>query len=232
MSAYHPDDVTLLEYSAGSLGAAHALAVSVHLSYCRHCQEQLKKLNALGGVLLSEATPASFEEEGAFPTEQPGDDEGFEALMARIESAPERQETKQPEQTASAGFHNPLERYLPKTLDELDWQNQTREIAKFDLDNIIKVDGVRIALQRIKAGAKVPTHTHKGTELTVVLKGSFSDEMGVYSEGDFIARDASDHHSPRAMQNEDCICLTVLDAPMRFTGPLMRLLNPLLAWKQ
>jgi len=229
MSAYHPDDFTLLEYSAGSLGAAQALAVSVHLSYCRHCQEQLKKLNALGGALLSEATPASVGVDGSLPEDQADDDDGFEALMARIESAPERQETEKP--APSAGFHNPLERYLPKDLENLEWQQQTREIAKFDLDKIIKVDGARIALQRIKAGAKVPTHTHKGSELTVVLKGSFSDELGVYSEGDFIARDASHHHSPRAMQNEDCICLTILDAPMRFTGPLMRLLNPFMAWK-
>lgn len=239
MSAHHPDDFTLLDYAAGNLDVAHALAVSVHLGYCRQCQEHLKKLNALGGVLLSESAPVSAGfEVGNEPDELPGPmqpeaeaDDGFEALMARIQESPEREEQPREQKHSPAGFHNPLERYLPAPLEELKWQSQTREIAKFDLDKIIQVKGARVALQRINAGAKVPVHTHRGNELTVVLKGSFSDELGVYQAGDYIARDPSHHHSPRAMQNEDCICLTVLDAPMRFTGPLMRWLNPLLAWK-
>ncbi len=234
MSAHHPDDLTLLEYSAGSLGLAQALAVSVHLGFCMQCQSQLRKLNALGGVLLSEANPASI---GANDDQIPeqGDaqakslDKSFDALMARLES--EEPENQKPKTTVAKGYHNPLERYLPSSIDDLDWQQQTREIAKFDLTNVVDMGSARVALQKIKAGAKVPVHTHRGNELTVVLKGGFSDELGVYHAGDYIARDPSHHHSPTALQNEDCICLTVLDAPMRFTGPLMRWLNPLLAWK-
>jgi putative transcriptional regulator len=235
MSAHHPDDLTLLEYSAGSLGLAQALAVSVHLGYCLQCQSQLRKLNALGGVLLSETRPASV---GANDDQIPERsdvqneslDKGFEQLMARIGS--EEPGAEAPTDTSvSKRYHNPLERYLPSSLDELDWQQQTREISKYDLTNVVDMGSARITLQRIKAGAKVPVHTHRGNELTVVLKGGFSDELGVYHAGDYIARDPSHHHSPTALQNEDCICLTVLDAPMRFTGPLMRWLNPLLAWK-
>lgn len=234
MSAHHPDDLTLLEYSAGSLGLAQALAVSVHLGFCMQCQSQLRKLNALGGILLSEANPASIGANDDQNSEQ-GDaqahslDEGFDALMARLES--EEPDAQKPDTAETKGYHNPLERYLPSSIDDLDWQQQTREIAKFDLTNVVDMGSARVALQKIKAGAKVPVHTHRGNELTVVLKGGFSDELGVYHAGDYIARDPSHHHSPTALQNEDCICLTVLDAPMRFTGPLMRWLNPLLAWK-
>ncbi|WP_027329310.1 ChrR family anti-sigma-E factor [Marinimicrobium agarilyticum] len=231
MSAHHPDDLTLLDYSAGSLGLAQALAVSVHLGYCNQCQSQLRKLNALGGVLLEETTPASV---GANDDQIPEQNhsqmeelnKSFEALMARIESEP-----VEPPKRESTGFHNPLERYLPASLDELNWQQQTREIAKFDLTNVVDMGSARVALQKIKAGAKVPVHTHRGNELTVVLKGGFSDELGVYHAGDYIARDPSHKHSPTALQNEDCVCLTVLDAPMKFTGPLMRWLNPLFAWR-
>lgn len=231
MSAHHPDDLTLLDYSAGSLGLAQALAVSVHLGYCNQCQSQLRKLNTLGGVLLEETTPASV---GANDDQIPEQshsqtqelDKGFEALMARIEAEP-----VEPPKRETIGFHNPLERYLPASLDDLDWQQQTREIAKFDLTNVVDMGSARVALQKIKAGAKVPVHTHRGNELTVVLKGGFSDELGVYHAGDYIARDPSHKHSPTALQNEDCVCLTVLDAPMKFTGPLMRWLNPLFAWR-
>jgi len=43
-----------------------------------------------------------------------------------------------------------------------------------------------MALHRIKAGGKAPEHDHKGTEITVVLTGSFSDEDDIYQPGDFI----------------------------------------------
>lgn len=232
MSAHHPDDLTLLDYAAGSLGLAQALAVSVHLGFCSQCQDQLRKLNALGGVLLEETKPASVGANDDQTPEQSDSqaeelDKSFEALMARIEAEPANASPKQ----ETVGFHNPLERYLPAPLDELDWQQQTREIAKFDLTNVVDMGSARVALQKIKAGAKVPVHTHRGNELTVVLKGGFSDELGVYHAGDYIARDPSHKHSPTALQNEDCVCLTVLDAPMKFTGPLMRWLNPLFAWR-
>ena len=74
----------------------------------------------------------------------------------------------------------------------------------------------------------MPSHTHRGTELTLVLDGSFSDEEGVYLEGDFIARDAGQEHTPTASRSADCVCIGVLDAPIRFTRWNYRPLNPFL----
>ena len=39
MSAYHPDDMTLMNYAAGSLSIPQALAVSVHLCFCHECRD-------------------------------------------------------------------------------------------------------------------------------------------------------------------------------------------------
>ena len=78
------------------------------------------------------------------------------------------------------------------------------------------------------AGGRIPKHTHRGTELTLVLEGSFSDEEGVYHQGDFLMRDAEDVHTPTAAQTADCICVGVLDAPIRFTGWNYRVINPFL----
>ena len=228
MSAHHPDDFILLDYSAGSLGVARALAVSVHLSYCRQCQEQLKSLNALGGIILADSQPGGSDSEPQPERAEDtwASDENFDALMANLTAEPQ---TSKPSSSghSSAGYHNPLERYLPRSLDKLDWHQQTPSIACYDLNSLVDDQGYGVALQKIKAGARVPRHSHRGQELTVVLTGGFSDGLGVYQQGDYIARDPSHHHSPTAMQNEDCICLTVLDAPMRFTGPFMRWLNPL-----
>lgn len=222
MSTHHPDDMTLMNYAAGSLSLPHALAVSVHLCFCHECRELVKNFNHLGGALLETIKPAST------------DEDAFEALMATLEPhdhAPTQKPTPAPQDDPKITQHytNPLLRYLPTALPDLPWQRQTKEISKFDLTSLVDVKGFQVALQKISAGAKVPTHTHKGCEYTVILSGSFSDELGVYSQGDFIARDTSHKHSPTAMQNEDCICLTVLNAPLKFTG-WYRILNPFMAW--
>jgi len=71
-------------------------------------------------------------------------------------------------------------------------------------------------LIHIKAGTKIPSHTHHGEEITVVLKGSFSDEYGTYKPGDFLLRDGAYQHSPYA--DSDCICYAISDAPLHYTG--------------
>lgn len=222
MSAYHPDDMTLMNYAAGSCSIPESLAVAMHLCFCHDCRQHVKNLNHLGGALLETIKPAST------------DDDAFETLMASLEphdhSVPAKAKMEPtPSDKITQHFTNPLLRYLPTSLADLPWQLQTKEISKFDLTSLVNVKGFQVALQKISAGAKVPKHTHKGFEYTVILSGGFSDELGVYHEGDFIARDASHKHSPTALQNEDCICLTVLNAPLKFTG-WYRVLNPFMAW--
>jgi putative transcriptional regulator len=88
-----------------------------------------------------------------------------------------------------------------------------------------------VALHRIKAGGSVAKHDHGGTEITLVLDGSFSDENGIYHEGDFLVREAGETHRPLASRDAPCICLSVVAAPVRMTGTFTRLLNPFLAFK-
>jgi putative transcriptional regulator len=218
MNAAHPDEMTLMNYAAGSLNIPQALVVRVHLGFCLQCRLQARQLNQVGGAMFEKISPASS-------------DEGeFDKLMEKIES-----EQVQPALTANSeneNSSNPVLRYLPAPLEQLPWQRQTNEIFKFDLTRLLNVPGFQVVLQKIKAGARVPAHTHKGFEYTVILSGSFSDELGVYHVGDFIARDTSHKHSPTALLNEDCICLTVLSAPLKFTG-WQRIFNPFmaLAWR-
>ena len=83
-------------------------------------------------------------------------------------------------------------------------------------------------LLRIPKGQPVPEHTHRGVELTLVLAGSFSDEVSTFRRGDVEMADPEILHTPRAGEEENCICLAVTDAPLRFSSRLMRLLQPLL----
>ncbi|MDO3386731.1 ChrR family anti-sigma-E factor [Gilvimarinus sp. SDUM040013] len=215
MSNHHPDDITMLDYAAGTLPMAQSLAVAAHLFLCETCRTRTTQLNTLGGAVLEQSSPQQIKVQ-EFDRFMDGIDDESVAAKAAVPKAKNG---------------NPLAKILPERFSDINWRQQTKEIAEYDLTKSLGLKGYRVALQKIKAGARVPEHTHKGRELTVILSGGFSDELGVYHEGDFVSRDATHQHTPTALQNEDCICLTVLDAPIRFTGPLLRWLNPLFAWR-
>jgi putative transcriptional regulator len=86
-----------------------------------------------------------------------------------------------------------------------------------------------VALHRLKAGGNAPTHDHQGEEVTVVLVGNFSDEEGVYQPGDYILREPGDVHRPQATRHNECICLSVLSAPIKLVG-LNKIMNPFLGF--
>ena len=77
----------------------------------------------------------------------------------------------------------------------------------------------------VLAGAAMPNHSHNGTELTLVLKGAFQDADGYFARGDIEIADSDVQHIPVADIHEDCICLAVTDAPLRFEGLLPRILQ-------
>ena len=80
----------------------------------------------------------------------------------------------------------------------------------------------------IKAGKRLPWHTHAGQEITLVLRGGFSDITGHYVHGDIAIADADIEHRPIADSDEDCICFAVTDAPLLLTGPVGRIVQRLL----
>ena len=43
--------------------------------------------------------------------------------------------------------------------------------------------------------------------MTVVLRGAFADQYGVYERGDVAFAEPGMKHEPRAVGNESCVCL-------------------------
>jgi len=78
-------------------------------------------------------------------------------------------------------------------------------------------------------GSQVPVHRHQGSEVTLVLDGSFSDELGHYKASDFMVRTKYNLHRPTS--EEGCLCFAVLDSPLTFTKGLARLMNPFIQYK-
>ncbi len=214
MVKHHPDTRLLNEYASGALPLAQSACVSLHLRYCEQCQRTHQRLQQLGSALFAELAP------------QQVDDSLLRTVMARIDKEPQPLSYSRVEEDRDS-YPGLLQRLMSHDYESLDWKRITSDLRisrlrTGDVDN-------EFALYHIKAGGSIPKHTHKGTELTLVLEGSFSDEEGHYSQGDFIMRDAEKTHTPTASQDRDCICIGVLDAPVKFTGWKYRALNPFLS---
>lgn len=202
---HRPDlEELLVDYATGGLSAAPSLFVAAHLSLNPQSRREVALLDGLGGALMEEAAPAVLQA----PAPLPG------------EPAP----TAPPAGSGAALEH--LQRALAGEADRLAWKRIVPGVFDLKLDNID--DHFTTSLLRIRQGSRIAEHTHGGVEMTLVISGAFSDGMGAFTRGDVCIMDESGRHQPTARGEEDCICLVVTDGPLRFTGPLMRLLNPLL----
>jgi putative transcriptional regulator len=146
------------------------------------------------------------------------------AKLDAVEDAPSLMERTAYENLVN--IPRPLRRFIKSDFDSLNWSGLSKNIRELTLD----IDDGRYTtkLFRIKAGQELPEHTHEGNEYTLVMSGSFSDRTCDYSKGDFILADQSTTHQPRASMDQDCICLAVMDAPLKMTGFFGRMLNPFL----
>ena len=62
---HHPDAATLMSFSAGTLPEPLAAVTAAHISMCRQCQDDLKAMEMMGGLLLKQQSVAQLDT--AFP---------------------------------------------------------------------------------------------------------------------------------------------------------------------
>ena len=84
----------------------------------------------------------------------------------------------------------------------------------------------RAFLLRSNPGTRMLEHTHTGTELTCVLRGSFSHEGGRFGPGDFDFGDETQDHQPIVGDGEPCLCLVAMTGDLRMNGFFGRLISP------
>ncbi len=221
MIKYHPNINTLTEYASGSLDTAAAIAVSAHMHFCHQCRKQTQDLQLLGGTMLDNNIAVADIDSSV-----------LHSLMQKIDAVDTKVETKvQPaghKQVTDASLAGlpPVVAKMIGNRNKLKWKRLTKSLQIAPLTT--GQSRAEVSLHKISAGGKVMQHDHRGQEYTLILKGSFSDESGVYQPGDFLLKQPGDIHSPYAAANRDCICLTVVEAPVRFTSLLGKLLNPFL----
>ncbi len=212
---HHPSPELLLAYSAGSTTASQALCIATHLEYCEHCRKLHKRNNAIGGELIG--TMGGSEIHNTVKRK----------IFAQLDkSRPQETEPSKPTVDPQTKVRLPraLRKLIPNGINNLKWEMASTSAKSCRLAKT--ESGANIGLLRIKPGGSIAKHDHLGEEYTVILKGAFSDESGVYGPGDFLLRKPQEQHTPVATRDTECICLIMQEAPLQFTGWLFRLFNP------
>jgi putative transcriptional regulator len=214
---HHPPLELLVDYVTGSLNEGMALGIASHVALCALCRARVPSLQAIGGALLDDLPPAAC------------DGRALASVMARLDDAIEIAEPSpatalDAETTATVPY--PLHRYLAASLRDLQWHSVGRWFDEVRLP--LHVKGIKASLMRIKSGALMPRHDHRGVEFTLVLAGGYRDEGHSFRRGDFDLKDVDHAHQPVVDEDGECICLAILDAPVKLTGSLGLLVNPFL----
>ncbi|MEZ8346560.1 transcriptional regulator [Vibrio splendidus] len=231
MIKHHPNAAILKDFVDGTLADSVSLIVSSHVELCEHCQQQVSMLTAQAADTVFESDTSAFESDisGLQLSDSEMDaflsDDGefdFDAIAQitadssqAIEVTPEVQQVTVADTTFT----------IPRALNSVarkDWMNLGKiSRARLDFDD----EAHHTSLLHIDKDGQVPCHTHKGFEITLLLEGSFEDEMGVYNKGDFIWLDGDHTHQPAT--KEGCVCLTVSSDALYFTKGVSQLFNPL-----
>ncbi|EAQ55865.1 MULTISPECIES: ChrR family anti-sigma-E factor [Vibrio] len=224
MIKHHPNAAILKDFVDGNLADSVSLIVSSHVELCEHCQKQVSMLTAQAADSVFESDTAGLKrsdsEMDAFLSDDGEFDfDAIDQITADLSQAVEVVVEAQQETVSNTTFT------IPRALNSVarkDWLNLGKiSRARLDFDD----ESHHTSLLHIDKDGQVPCHTHKGFEITLLLEGSFEDEMGVYNKGDFIWLDGEHTHQPAT--KEGCVCLTVSSDALYFTKGVSQLFNPL-----
>ncbi len=206
--AHHPDPATLMSYAAGSLAEPLSVVVASHVEMCAACRTDVSHLEALGAALLERVEPVA-------------------ARTPELNVQPERARTFANSVRSDGVLPAAIARLVGGGIDKVHWSIVAPGVQGCKLPVSHPGEGL-LMLLKIGAGKRVPEHGHGGSELTLVLTGSYSDATGHYGRGDVADLDEDIEHQPVVDPDGECICLIASETKAKFKGVLPRLLQPIL----
>lgn len=217
MIKLHPSDTELLKFADGTLASAQSLMVSAHSDMCSSCSS---KINHITETLASQEF-SDEDKHSTIPSE----------YVSMFEQITNNDQLIDPSPFVSSKTIELEGRKftLPETLSRYknrigEWSHLLGKLWQAPVD----IGAGRLAqLIYMEKGGSVPEHTHKGSELTLVLDGNFQDELHVYESGDYISLNNTHTHSPESFVEEGCLVFTIIDQPLHFTSGWAKLINPL-----
>lgn len=209
--SHHPSEDLLASFATGTLDEAEHLVVAVHVAGCARCGRFVRAMEQLAAAALEDADPAPMVS-GA-----------FDLVISRILEPPKAGAPRPlPASGAAqdAGLPELLRRYRI---------GKRRRVAPGVSMQPIELSGTgkaRAFLLQSAPGTRMLEHSHLGTELTCVLKGSFSHQGGRYGPGDFDYGDDDVDHRPIVGDEGPCLCLVAMTGELRINGFFGRLISP------
>lgn len=202
---HHADDVTLMAFAAGTLCEALSAVTSCHVEWCSLCRTKVRQMRRIGAALLEVLDPEPVSGRSAF---------FFTARMnneLNVRDFPVRaRRCRQADQE----LPRPLSHVLQASSINLQWKWLAPGVKYVPLSLSNGSLGT-LRLLHIASGRRMPEHGHCGTELTLVLRGSYSDETGCYGRGDLAEMDEQIDHQPVIASDQPCICLVGWEASAR-----------------
>lgn len=217
----HPlNDEWLMSFAAGAASPGESILISTYLDMVPEARQAVADAATLGGALLAGLDDAEVPDDLWERLSQHLDETAAEGLEPMAGSA------------VRAPDHSRPQEYISRILDDDPhqdfWQYLGPGLRKAKV--LETSTGETLWLLKAKPGANIPAHTHKGTELTLVLKGAFQDAYGYFSAGDVEEADDEVEHSLTIAGNEDCVCLALTQSPIILRHWSARLLQRLVGF--
>ena len=203
-------DALLLDYATGRLSPAPALVVATHLAMAEESADRLSDLEAVGGALLDDEAMADVAPDL------------FERMLARLEEpapVPER-----PVPCDHSNLDMGIDLPAPLATRKIGKWRTVAPGVRFATVDVSEDQAYKVVLLRVGPNRGLPQHGHDGNELTVILKGYFSDDNGTYGPGDIQEEDGDSNHQPMVGPEGECICITAIEGHLVPEGWIARVL--------
>lgn len=211
---FHPDSATLMSYASGSLGEALSAVVAAHIDMCPRCASETRRMERIGAAMFEALQPAPMT--SATPSTA--------SLAAMTIERPARAESR--DDDTDADVPRTLRKLAGPELDRVPWRRIGIGVWHYPLPLSPGVKG-DLRLLKVAPGQAMPEHGHGGAELTLMLRGSYRDEIGTFHTGDLADLDDDVEHRPIADLKDGCICLIASEEKAKFRGLVARLFQPL-----
>ncbi len=199
-------------YAAGALDPAFSLMLETQAALRADTARALANAEILAGCFLETEAPLAPK------------DTALDTVFAMIDAA----EARDVQLAKAAGrahgaidevlsLPDPLRDRVLDTFENKGWDSLTKGVQRVTLD--IASDA-EVELYRIEPGQKLPKHSHKASEFTLVVAGGYTDETGQFGPGDLSYKGPEDIHQPMADMDGVCFALAVRDDGLKFTGLL------------
>ena len=202
-------DALLVDYAAGALSQPLEILIETHLAMNPESAKTMQMLMQLGGILLEECEPVSLSEDA------------LDKVMRAI--AEDEEPLQKVTHSENSFLPRPISDYIPDLSCTKSWRSAGIGIARHDVK--FSQSDMRATIYRIQPSRAVPSHSHTGSEITLVLAGGFSDESGTFGPGDIAVQEAGEVHKPVADADGECIVFAVNEGDIRLAGPFGRVFS-------